>query len=95
MPCARAQPRDTSALSLPSPWASVFRGFGKCNSGASFSVSTQPEGEERSWSWSWSSVASDLINHACIKKPPYNPESTELGEPAGGGPALAGKNGAL
>lgn len=44
MPCARAQPRDTSALSLPSPWASVFRGFGKCNSGASFSVSTQPEG---------------------------------------------------
>lgn len=52
-------------------------------------------GEERSWSWSWSSVASDLINHACIKKPPYNPESTELGEPAGGGPALAGKNGAL
>lgn len=48
MPCARVQPRETSALSLPSPWASVFRGFGKWDSGASFSVSTQPErgGEE-------------------------------------------------
>lgn len=36
-------------------------------------------------------MASDLISHACITKPPYNPESPELGELAGGGPAAAGQ----